>query len=78
MNESYRAELYNCILPNFTIEKKDIEEKGIIGLRKYNKIILDTNKIKKNKDAEEYYIHVLTHEFTHLVQPFGTNYSFYI
>lgn len=76
MNESYRAELYNFILPNFTIEKKDIEEKGIIGLRKYNKIILDTNKIKKNKDAEEYYIHILTHEFTHLVQPFGTNYSF--
>lgn len=76
MDAEYRAELYNFILPNFTIEKKDIEEKGIIGLRKYNKIILDTNKIKKNKNSEEYYIHVLTHEFTHLVQPFGTNYSF--
>ena len=76
MNESYRAELYNFILPNFTIEKKDIEEKDILGLRQCNEIILDTNKFNKHKNAEEYYIDVLTHEFTHLVQPFGTHYSF--
>lgn len=76
MNEEYRAELYNSILPNFAIGKKDIEKEEAIGLRKYNKIILDTNKFNKRKNADEYYIHVLTHEFTHLLQPFGTNYSF--
>lgn len=76
MNESYRAELYNFILPNFTIKKEDIEEKDILGLRQCNEIILDTNKFNKHKNAKEYYIDVLTHEFTHLMQTLGTNYSF--
>ena len=72
MNKSYRAELYNFILPNFTIEKKDIEEKEVIGLRGYNIIVLDTNKINESK----LYVDTLTHEFTHLLQPVGSNYSF--
>ena len=72
MNEEYRAELYNFILPNFTIEKKDIEEKEVIGLRGYNIIVLDTNKINESK----LYVDTLTHEFTHLLQPVGSNYSF--
>lgn len=72
MNEEYRAELYNFILPNLTIEKRDIELKEVIGLRGYNIIVLDTNKINESK----LYVDTLTHEFTHLVQPFGTHYSF--
>lgn len=76
MNEEYRAELYNFILPNLTIEKKELERGTLLGTRKYDKISLDINKFNKHKNAEEYYIDVLTHEFTHLVQPFGKNYSF--
>ena len=72
MNEEYRAELYNFILPNLTIEKRDIELKEVIGLRGYNIIVLDTNKINESK----LYVDTLTHEFTHLLQPFGTHYSF--
>ena len=72
MNEEYRAELYNFILPNLTIEKRDIELKEVIGLRGYNLIVLDTNKINESK----LYVDTLTHEFTHLLQPFGTHYSF--
>ena len=72
MNEEYRAELYNFILPNLTIEKRDIELKKVIGLRGYNIIVLDTNKINESK----LYVDTLTHEFTHLLQPFGTHYSF--
>ena len=72
MNEEYRAELYNFILPNLTIEKRDIELKEVIGLRGYDIIVLDTNKINESK----LYVDTLTHEFTHLLQPFSTHYSF--
>lgn len=77
MNKEYRAELYNFILPELTIEKKDIDSESIIGLRYYNTIEIDINKINNSDmNTEEFYIDTLTHEFAHILQPYSKQYSF--
>lgn len=75
MNKEYKAKLYHYILPNFKIEKEDIEG-NILGLRYYDKLVIDVNKIhNKGKNSEDLYIDVLTHEFTHILMPLN-EYSF--
>lgn len=71
MNKEYRAELYHYILPNFKIKKENIEG-NTLGLRYYDKLVIDINKINNSDiNSKDFYIDILTHEFAHILMSFN-------
>ncbi len=77
-NKEYAAKLYNIILPNFTIEEKDMGEQLLGTWNNTNYIMrINTNLIKKYNEQNFYeeYKETMLHEFSHLLQP-PNEYSF--